>query len=210
MYASNNHYTLRQPLAERVKHKKYKTPGKVQIAEYTNSPLETFKRIGWAVKDSQENAEYAYEVRDLALAILRNSGINGGMDLTNDQKIAAIYNWFVHNVSYVNDPYYNELIHRADALVNEYNKKGYIAGDCDDFTILACALLLSVGVPCRARMIKTHHPVHKQWNWAHIYPMAMLENGEFIAMDATEKDRFLGWEPPEGQQASLRKDQTFW
>lgn len=210
MYASNNHFVRRQPLGERVKYKEYHTPQKVQIAEYTNSPLETFKRIGWAVKDSQDNAEYAYEVRDLALSILRNSGINGGMDLTNDEKIAAIYNWFLHNVSYVNDPYFNELIHRVDTLIQQYETKGYIAGDCDDFTILACALLLSVGVPCRARMIKTFHPATGQMNWAHIYPMGRLENGEWVAMDATEKDRFLGWEPPEGQNPAYRKDQNFW
>lgn len=210
MYAHNNHYTGRQPLAERVKYKKYHTPQKVQIAEYANSPLETFKRISWAVKDSQENAEYTYEVRDLALSILRNSGINGGMDLSNDEKIAAIYDWMLRNVSYVNDPYFNELIHRVDALIQELERKGYIAGDCDDFTILACSLLLSVGVPCRARMIKTRHPVTQQWNWAHIYPMAMLDNGQWIALDATEKDRFMGWEPPEGQEPSLRKDADFW
>lgn len=210
MYAHNNHYTARQPLAERVKYKAYRAPKKVQIAEYTNSPHETFKRITWAVKDSQENAEYAYEVRDLALSILRNSGYNDGMDLSHDQKIAAIYSWFLENVSYVNDPYFNELIHRADTLVHQYNEKGYIAGDCDDFTILACALLLSVGVPCRARMIKTRSPVSGHYNWAHIYPMAMLENGQWVALDATEKDRHFGWEPPEGQQANLRKDWTFW
>lgn len=209
MYAVNSHYVRRQPLGERVHYKKYSTPDKTQIAEYISSPLETFKRIAWAVQDAQENADYAYEVRGLALSILRNSGINGGMDLGNDEKIIAVYNWAVQNVSYVNDPYFNELIHRVDALIKQYDKEGYIAGDCDDFTILICSLLFSVGVPCRARMIKTYSPVSSQYNWAHIYPMAMMENGQWVALDATEKQRPMGWEPPEGQKVSLRKDWTF-
>lgn len=208
MYATNNHYARRQPLGERVGYKKYQTPKKVQIAEYTSSPLETFRRITLLVQDAQENADYAYEVRDFALGILRNSGINGGMDLDNDQKISAIYFWMLDHASYVNDPYFNELIHRVDALLQQYQKHGYIAGDCDDFTILMCSLLLSVGVPCRARMIKVGDSNGK-YNWAHIYPMALTSEGQWIALDATEKNRHLGWEPPEGLVPDLRKDWNF-
>lgn len=209
MYATNSHYVHRQPLGERVYHKKHEGPQKIQISEYQSSPTNTFKRIAGAVQDAQENASYAYEVRDFSLSILRNSGINGGMDLSNDQKIEAIYRWVLENVSYVNDPYFNELIHKVDALMNQYEKNGYIAGDCDDFTILICALLLSVGVPCRSRMIKVQSQATGRYNWAHIYPMALVEEGYWIALDATEKERPMGWEPPEGQIAKYRKDWTF-
>jgi len=209
MYSTNSHYVRRQPLGERVYYKKHQGPQKIQISEYTSSPTETFKRIAWAVQDAQENREYAYEVRDLALYILRHSGHNGGMDLTQNQKIEAIYNWVVQNVSYVNDPYFNELIHRVDAFLKQYEKHGYIAGDCDDFTILMCSLLLSVGVPCRSRMIKTPSQATGKYNWAHIYPLALTEEGHWLALDATEKDKSMGWEPPEGQIEKYRKDWTF-
>lgn len=114
----------------------------------------------------------------------------------------------VANASYVNDPAFNELIHSAEVLLDEYDKNGIVTGDCDDFTILTCALLLAVGVPCKARMIKVQQS-DGSYQWAHIYPMGLASNGYWVAMDATEKDRFLGWEPEEGMIPSLRKDWDF-
>lgn len=207
IYVHNSHHERRQPLGQRVKFRQYTPrPNKVQISEYRDSPHATLKRIAQLVNDSQDNATYCYDVRRFALWVLQQHG--SGFDLSNDEKIAAVYYWMVSNASYVNDPAFNELIHRADVLLDEYDKNGIVTGDCDDFTILACSLLLAVGVPCKARMIKVAGQ-DGQMNWAHIYPMGLGSNGQWIAIDATEKDRFLGWQPPEGNNPSYRKDWDF-
>lgn len=205
IYTHNKHYERRQPLGERIRYKKRYDPKKVIYQEYQDSPLETFKRIGQLVQDSQDNPNYAYQVRELALKILRRYG--DGRQLSDVEQAQAIYHWLVTNMNYVNDPYFNELIHSAEVLIDRYSETGELSGDCDDFTILACALMLSVGIPCRSRMIKVRDPLGRI-NWAHIYPMAGV-GGQWIAMDATEKDRYFGWEPPEGKLPGYRKDWNF-
>lgn len=201
---TNKSYERSQPLNERVKFRNRKiAQNKVIVQEYKDSPLETFKRVQYLIKDSQDNIRYCYQLRDFALAITKKYQAK-----TNDERIAAIYDWVKKNMEYLNDPYYNELIHSSEVLMNEFLRTGRVHGDCDDFTILICSLLLSIGIPCRARMIKLpNHKGHQQW--AHIYPMALSERtGEWIALDATEKDKYLGWEPPHNSLTG-RRDHSF-
>ena len=50
-------------------------------------------------------------------------------------------------VRYIPDPVGAELIKAPWVMVDEINKQGWTAGDCDDFASLAYTLLRNVGVP---------------------------------------------------------------
>jgi transglutaminase-like putative cysteine protease len=195
----NQHLSSRQPLNDRVKHRHYHFGATVQVAEYRDAPEETFERIIGLVRDSQDNARYAYRIREWARQIANEYGAED-----QDSLIYAVFDWVRRNMVYVNDPAFNELIHSAEVLMRKHFELGDLAGDCDDYTILICALLLAVGVPCRSRMIKLPQS-DGSLQWAHIYPMARSHSGEWIALDATEKSRAFGWEPPH----EVHKDFTF-
>lgn len=171
-------------------HGRLQYSGQVRISEYRDTPEETFRRIIHLVRDSQNNKQYCWELRNWAIAILSESGADG-----HDASIQAIYDWVKSNMQYVRDPHYNELIHSAEVLMQRYFAGAGLQGDCDDFTILICSLLLAVGIPAKVRMIKLPAP-DGSIQYAHIYPMAMLSNGGWIALDATEKSEPIGWEPP--------------
>lgn len=189
-HISNSGNPGNSPLHERVRHKQLAYGDKVHIAEYHDSPEETFRRITYLVRDSQENVAYVWDLREWALSIVRQSGAT-----TQDEMIVAIYDWVKQNMLYVRDPAYNELIHSSEVLMHRYISGQGLHGDCDDFTILICSLLLALGITCRARMIKLPYD-DGSVNYAHIYPMARLSDGDWIALDATEANEPIGWEPP--------------
>lgn len=199
---SNAHISRGQPLNDRVKHRLYGFANTVQVQEYRDSPHATFDRIIHLVRDSQENNRYTYQLRDWARAIAREYGAE-----TRDELIYAVWDWVRRNMVYVNDPAYNEMIHSAEVLMRRHFELGDLSGDCDDFSILICALLLQLGIPCKIRMIKLRQG-DGSYQFAHIYPMAMAADGRWYALDATEKDRPIGWEAP--HMAGHNKDFRFW
>lgn len=177
------------PLSERVRRRRLAYGNRVEIAEYRDTPEETFQKIINLVRDSQDNKQYTWELRDWALMIARQANAE-----THDDMIVAVFEWIRDNMVYTKDPAYNELIHSAEVLMHRYFSGQGLHGDCDDFTILICSLLLALGISCKARMIKLPAPdgsVH----FMHIYPLALTESGQWIALDATEHEP-IGWEPP--------------
>lgn len=196
------HLARHQPINDRVKYRTYRFAGTVKVNEYRDHPEETFKKIIYLVRDSQENPRYTYQLRDWARMIAREYGAE-----TQDELIFAVYDWTKNNMVYVNDPAYNELIHSAEVLMRRHFELGELSGDCDDFTILICSLLLQLGIPCKARMVKLKQR-DGSYQFAHIYPMARAANGQWYALDATEKRRQLGWEAP--HLSGHSKDFTFW
>lgn len=187
---SNAHISARQPLNDRVKHRLYGFSGTVKVQEYRDNPNATFRKIVSLVRDSQDNARYTYQLRDWARLIAREYDAE-----SQDQLIYAVYDWVKRHMVYVNDPAYNELIHSAEVLMRRHFELNDLSGDCDDFSILICSLLLQLGIPCQVRMIKLQQ-ADGSYQYAHIYPMALTSTGEWIALDATEKARPIGWEAP--------------
>lgn len=55
-------------------------------------------------------------------------------------------------------------------------------GDCDDFTMLACALLLQLGIPAKIVTAKADRP--EPWRWSHVYALAELP-GDPIVLDCS-------------------------
>ncbi len=68
------------------------------------------------------------------------------------------------------------------------------AGDCDDFTMLACALLRCNNVPFEIVTIMADRT--RPGQWSHIYPRAVMPNGQRMVIDATPPGMYPGWEVP--------------
>jgi hypothetical protein len=63
-------------------------------------------------------------------------------------------------------------------------------GDCDDFTMLVCALLKCLNVPFEIVTIAADPT-----GWSHVYAVALVEDGQRIPIDASH-GKFPGWEVP--------------
>src|SRR5262249_22543060 len=75
-------------------------------------------------------------------------------------------------------------------------------GDCDDYTSSICALLLSIGIPCRFKVIRTKES--SEWN--HIYAQGGLPRANptrWFTLDASV-DKPFGWEAPASLVAESR------
>jgi hypothetical protein len=106
-------------------------------------------------------------------------------------ELLKIWNFVVLNFRYVYDP--------ADVDTFATAKKSLEAGggDCDDATILFCALLKAIGFECQARVISVSSDPE---NWVHIYPMVGLPKDEptqWWALDMTVEGYQPGDEFPD-------------
>lgn len=97
-----------------------------------------------------------------------------------DGEYRAIFHWIVKNIRWTRDPTGKEGLHSAAEIL----RRGI--GDCDDFTILMCAMLGSIGH--RTRLITiANHPEEPE-TFTHIYPEVQLENGNWIPMDGGRRN----------------------
>ena len=76
---------------------------------------------------------------------VRNLAIRITSDGPNN--ISSIYQFVQTNVKYLSDPIDNELFISPIHMVKDYNEKGHMEGDCDDFALLTVALARSLGIP---------------------------------------------------------------
>jgi hypothetical protein len=90
--------------------------------------------------------------------------------------------------------------------VDTYQKPSHTlalhSGDCDDYSTLTCAALLSVGIPCRFVVIRTKGA----GDWNHIYPEAGFPRAnptKWVPMDSSVKMPF-GWAAPPRMVAAKR------
>lgn len=67
-------------------------------------------------------------------------------------------------------------------------------GDCDDFTMAGCALLLNLGLEAEI-VIMAVDPA-EPWRWSHVFPQAVLPCGRRFALDATPHAQYPGWIVP--------------
>ena len=71
------------------------------------------------------------------------------------------------------------------------------AGDCDDFTMLLCSMLLCLGVQPLIKTFKCDR--REPWRWAHVCAVAVIEDGSLMTLDASH-GKYPGWEvPPQDQ-----------
>jgi Transglutaminase-like superfamily len=120
-----------------------------------------------AVKDPYVNAAAIDFVRGVTDSFSR------------DQKAQAIYNAVAMRWLYVEDPVGpfgpKETLRPVRLLLQTF------AGDCDDASILICALMGTIGIPCRLVTIAADPTSPREFS--HIYPEAEIAPGRYAAMD---------------------------
>jgi len=125
-------------------------------------------------------------VHEAAAFILRSSKIPQ-FDAAGEAR--AIYLWVLRSVRFTRDIVGKETLHSADEIL----RLGI--GDCDDFTILLCALLGTVGH--RARIItisSVPRDVDGEQPFTHVYPEVFL-SGRWVPVDAARRNPAFGRGP---------------
>jgi transglutaminase-like putative cysteine protease len=108
----------------------------------------------------------------------------------------AIFNAVRSSVRYTSD------IAGIDTYQNPAKTLKLKAGDCDDYSSLICSSLLSAGIPCRFKVIRTKGS--NEWN--HIYAQVGIPRQRptrWITMDASVPVSF-GWEAPKSMVAESK------
>ncbi len=107
-----------------------------------------------------------------------------GVPEKNDlAELGAIFRAAQRDVRFTSDPHKLDTV-RAPRLTLERR-----AGDCDDFSALLGAAAEHIGYPVRLRVCGV-----QSGKWKHVYPEAWSRRtGRWVAMDASEKGRPLGW-----------------
>lgn len=99
-------------------------------------------------------------------------------------EVTAIWNFIVLNVRYTQDQDGEDTYCTVRAILEQG------AGDCDDLTVMFAALLKAVGFEnIIARIVSVRGDT-----WDHIYPIVMLPDGTWMALDVTESGHQPGWE----------------
>jgi hypothetical protein len=110
---------------------------------------------------------------------------------SRDQKAQAIYNAVATRWLYVEDPVGpfgpKETVRPVRLLLQTF------AGDCDDATILICALMGTIGISCRIVTIAADPSSPREFS--HVYPEAEIAPGQFVAMDVARPGSAYGVPP---------------
>jgi len=96
----------------------------------------------------------------------------------------------------------NELLIRPELFLRARR------GDCDDFTMLTCSMLLAAGV--EARMVTIAADGGDPHRFSHVYALAVLENGESIPMDTSHGLTSAGKRPAPSGKSSGRHELRRW
>lgn len=121
-------------------------------------------------------------IRELAANIIRDARVPA-FDFAGESR--AIYDWVRQNLRFTRDVYGVETLQAAREIV----RLGI--GDCDDFTVLICSLLGTIGH--RARIVTISKPDDEK-NFSHVFPQDCL-SGSWITMDAARRDPAFGHDP---------------
>jgi predicted transglutaminase-like cysteine proteinase len=117
-------------------------------------------------------------VHECAAWILR-AGRVPAFDWTGECR--AIYDWVRRNIRFTRDVYGKETLHAAPEIL----RLGI--GDCDDFTILICSLLGTIGV--KTRIVTVSNRGEDPEQFSHVYPEAYVEGeGRWIPLDAARRN----------------------
>ena len=96
----------------------------------------------------------------------------------------ALYEFVRDNVRYVRD------VAGIETLCDPAMTLQRLIGDCDDQTMLLCALFEASGYPTRLVMAG-----YQSGDWEHVY-CQVLCRGEWVNCDPIERAEFFGWSPP--------------
>ena len=108
-----------------------------------------FEKIVEVIVEMIEDGMRDQFVRDKAKSIIEARYVEGHDEIA---EIQAIVDWVKNNLRYIKEPLGVEIFHTPKRLIKDI-EAGKGSGDCDDFVILAGALLGSVGYPVGALIV---------------------------------------------------------
>lgn len=130
-----------------------------------------------------------------------SSSIDGSSEITRSvRRCRAVWWWLRRSMRFVHDQ--EALAH----LLNLGDDQELLIqpelvfrmprpfGDCDDFTMVACALSLNLGLEAEI-VIMAVDPV-EPWRWSHVFAQAVLPCGRRFPLDATPHAEYPGWLVP--------------
>ena len=155
-------------------------------------PLDTFRLIVGIIQKYRTDQRLGR----LAMRIMRDVPEKNPL-----AEVRALFNW-LRKWKYVKDPHRRELLHTPPRIL-KHLKLYRTVRDCDDFTILGASLALQLGYRVQLRMVGPE----KQFTHISFAVQVPLPSGRprWVALDATNKTRPLGWEP----EHRVRKVFTF-
>jgi transglutaminase-like putative cysteine protease len=96
----------------------------------------------------------------------------------------AIRTWLARVWRYVDDPQGHELLVSPEKLLRDYQRLGYIAGDCDEAAILGAALGRAVGFAARFTVLAFEGSDDGQYE--HVYASLLTSDGTEVTLDVTK------------------------
>jgi len=121
-------------------------------------------------------------IRELAARIITTANIPA-FDFTGEAR--AVFEWVRQNLRFTRDVYGVETLQAAREIV----RLGI--GDCDDFTVLICSLLGTIGH--KTRIVTISKPEDEK-NFSHVFPQDYLQ-GVWITLDAARLSPAFGKDP---------------
>ena len=166
-------------------------PPAMQVAVYTipggdKGTKATLERMKEITINSLKDKKYGAYIRGLAIKITNDAGCKT-KEFRCEAK--AIFEWVRDNVKWIRDT------RGFETLQYPYRTLAFGGGDCDDLTVLLCALALSIGISCAFKAIAANPSKRDQFS--HVYALLdPIGNGKWIAADPTVKQASFGWESP--------------
>lgn len=117
-------------------------------------------------------------VRTVALAIAQRSPERDAA-----AQAAAIFAWVQDHYRFRRDPVGVESLSRPEYMLRQIFATGYAYGDCDDVTMLICALAGALGIPSRVRIIK----FKGYSSFSHVVAALQTMPGYFEEFDGTKR-----------------------
>lgn len=103
-------------------------------------------------------------------------------DYNSRNAIASLFNWVIQNITYEPHPLNQQILQDARRTI-ELKK-----GDCVSLSVLLATLAACLGI--RPRFVA-------QWvdgeSASHVYVETLLDDGQWLALDAVAKDQPIGW-----------------
>ena len=125
-----------------------------------------------------ESVERSLRLPDLRLLTLKILQGAGAPDRDGLAQARAVFAWIVKNIRYVRDAIGVEVLQQPEITVKVR------AGDCDDHTALVAAMLRSIGLPVRIKVIGTTPDTFR-----HVFP-EVFTGEKWLPMDTTAQRPF--------------------
>jgi len=122
------------------------------------------------------------KIQQSAVQILKATGVQP-KDYTGE--MVAIHNWVRDHIRYTRDVVGQETLYPPEYVMYQTQ-----AGDCDDMSMLVAALLGSVGIPTRFKVIG-----QTLGSYSHVYLEAKPRD-TWIPLDPIMANKPAGWEAP--------------